>query len=685
MLLEALRRKVAPHVASVLAAKDMAALLGNPDGLRSADHPGRVIITSLHDMALVGLLGDDEKAWEAARRVLISGAISQGTPEIVVFAYDLLQTRLSAADQRLMSAAGVERLREFLKRAGPVHLLGAGGNHVLTYLLYALLWLLAIDGDPGTPALDAERATLLRGFEAGLYSALGEGGYPAEDMGYGTMMTERLVLAATCLRRAGLCDAYGKSPRLARSGQAILHFVQPWGGFLSNTGDHGDGFREREQALPHLARYNNDPTLMWLMGTIDSSGLDADQRGNRDMTSRVITLAPGFEVPINAMSLISLPDAPLPMHPRQADVPTAFRDSDRGIVSFRSGWNDDATFVYFDGSQRPTGAQGHAHDSGGHFSLTALGEYFAVGPGRYGIEQDQHNVMLIDGKSGRTTNGEWGASPHQGRLIAYRPDPLCDYAAADNTPQANCHWSVRHLGLVKGDIPVGRGIKGPGQDGNPTGLETLGYVWTVDDVNAADDYRQFWWTLWSEPGNKIEMDGDHALIHGRRHGGTLHVHFAIPSPDSYPKPHTLELSQDMPNTSSYKYVSRKQQEISAFNTVHHAVYFRPRLTAKLSGWNGNLMAVMIPQKQGEPVPTIESVPTVMGALAMRLTFEHFKDTIIWAYTHQLLEADGIRGRGQWTVVRRARADGRVLAHAIHQADWLEIDGKSFPTEPSAHS
>jgi hypothetical protein len=90
------------------------------------------------------------------------------------------------------------------------------------------------------------------------------------------------------------------------------------------------------------------------------------------------------------------------------------------------------------------------------------------------------------------------------------------------------------------------------------------------------------------------------------------------------------------------------------------------------------MAVMTPRKQGLPEPKVETISTVHGSLAMRLTFTEVEDTLIWAFAHQLLEAGGIRGRGRWVVVRRLRQSGRVRAHAIGQGDWLEIDGRAYP-------
>ena len=36
------------------------------------------------------------------------------------------------------------------------------------------------------------------------------------------------------------------------------------------------------------------------------------------------------------------------------------------------------------------------------------------------------------------------------------------------------------------------------------------YAWTVDDLNFANDYREFWWALNTHPDNKIRLAGSSA-------------------------------------------------------------------------------------------------------------------------------------------------------------------------------
>ena len=604
-------------------------------------------------MAIVGLMDQDERVLKAVKRVLVEAPVHGSNNFNDCMAYDLMQPLLTPEERAGFVKWAAARIEASLKHMGTAYLHSAGANIPMTHMLDALAFCLVISNDETAPDLTEQRNTLIRYFEAAIYAAIGPEGYPAEDIGYGTLMTSRLLRIASMLRRAGYYDAYTQCPRIAKFGRAMLHFVQPWGGFLSNTGDHGDDFGGRDLALSHLARINNDPTLIWLLATLCYPCQEPERR-DKNAPWRETELGPGQLSPTTAVALITLADAPKPVHPRDANVPTAFKDSDRGIVAFRSGWRDNDTYAYFDGSQRPTSAQGHAHDSAGHFTLSAAGEYFAVSPGRYGIEQDQHNTLLVNGKSGQTTDGEWRATWYQGRLTDYRPDPLCDYAAVDASQQANCYWSYRHFGLVKcGDLP--------------------GYAWTMDDVNGANDFRSFWWTMYTAPGNTIAINGKSAQVTGMKTGAILDVHFAIPRAEDYPKPHSLALDQDMPWTSSHKYVGREMAVSGAKNYVHHGTYNRPRLVAKVDGYCGRVMALMIPREKSAPAPVVESIPTLMGSLAMRVQRGGFEDTIIFALGHSLLEANGIRGRGRWAVVRRD-AKRKVVAHAIHQADWLEVDG-----------
>lgn len=619
---------------------------------------GNRYVWALPDFAFIARLDDNTDALTAATRVLQAMARNDRSgkakgrmqfgysgKQYLWGGYDLICELLDPADRQDLNAWLLQHsIRIPFDNLHATFLRCAGQNIPMNGVLTALLGVLALEGDPGIPDLTRERAELVRMFEGSLYSALGPNGYPNEDIGYGTMMVGVQAFVAEALQRAGLFDAYRQCPRFAKFGRAMLHFVQPWGEHLSNTGDHGDDFGVRQFILGRLGR--RDPSLLWLLRTLSyPTQLPAKQHMWPE-----VTLAKGEQVPCSAFSLLIL-DA-LNKKSALPKGTTQFVDRARDIVSFRSGWDKDATFVVFDGSLRPTAAQGHAHDSCGHFSLSALGEYFAIDTGRYNIEQDQHNVVLVDGKSGQSTDGNWRMSWYHGRLTDYRADKFCDTAAVDSSHMSNCYWAYRTLGLVKGTHP---------------------YVWTVEDINFANDYREFWWQLHTSPGNTIEIADNHATIHGRRHGNLLDVHFALPSPVGYPKPHTLLLTQHIQRSGSFRYVSdeevkqrREQFGECAYEMVHGPVFERPRLVAKVAGYNGKFMSLMLPRRKGAKPAVVKQLPTLENSLAVSITFGDVEDTLIFAYEHNLLEANGVSARGQWTVVRRSLKSRKLIASALGQ-------------------
>lgn len=663
-IMAALRRRVFPLVNHVLTSTDLAKRLAWES--RQWSDPGILVRMALDDIALVGVLDEEAHVIEALRRVFqaIPALIEKkADAELSGVAFDLAYPLLPEEVRKLYRATAAELIRKKADRGRKQLYKGAAANSLLGETLSGLGLLLAIRGEPGVENLDQEQKDLVSMFEASMHVAFNPDGYPEEDIGYGTGVASYLSLLAESLRRAGIYDPYVECPRYARFGSAMLHFVQPWGEDLSNTGDHGDDFQQREFVLARQAAENGDRTLLWLLGTLHYTHGKVHPENTLPDYYVEVPLRKGFRTPASGLSLFVLDGLKGEVHPARARASTQFRDRGRGIVSFRSGWGKDDTFVVFDGSHRSPGCAGHWHDSCGHFSLSALGEYFAIDTGRYNIEQSCHNVVLIDGRSGRSTNGEWRMSSHHGQLTHYLPGKLCDFAGVDSSHQHNCYWARRYLGLVKGK-----------------GLPA--YVWTVEDVNKANDLAEFWWTLHTCPENTMDIQGKVAMVRGWRHGNLLEMHFALPPADSYPKPHTLELSQDVASPSSYKYLDNDLSKLvkryrRPADMVHGPVYLRPRLIAKVAGYNGRFMSILIPRKKGSPRVSVDQLQSVDNSLAVRVIADGIEDIVIFAYEHNLLEAAEIVGRGMWCVVRRAVRTGRVLAWELGYGTSLSVGGRGL--------
>jgi hypothetical protein len=668
----ALRGKVEKLVGFVLEAEDVAVMLKG-DG--SHNSQAARIDYGINDMALVAALDQETDAIEAMKRLfgtVCSPGYQGGRLDVASLAipYDLLYPHLSPSERRTYTRAAQTSIRKQIA-GSPSYLKCSGANTPICLVLTAIPTLLAICGDPGVRDLRPELAQLVQRFEASLHTAINVDGYPEEDTGYGVAVVAWLGKLAEMLLRAGIFDAYERCPRFSRFGRAVLHFVEPWGEDLANTGDHGDDFGMREFVLARLATETSDPTLLWLLGTLHYHHGKVHPENRLPDFYIEVPLRQGFRTPATADSLLVLDELRGEVSPGKAGIPTQFRDRGRGIVSFRSGWAADDTFVVFDGSQRSPSAQGHFHDSAGDFLLSAVGEYFAIGTGRYSIEQNCHNVVLVDGKSGRSTDGEWRQSYFHGNLIDYLPGDFCDFAAADSSHQHACYWARRYLGLVKG-----RGARG--------------YVWTVEDINKANDWAGFWWQMQTSPENTIRIRRDSATIRGWRHGNLLDVHFALPAGHEYPRPHTLTVTQDEAAASSYKYLTAnpasKPGRFSGpaghvgryerpSDMVHGPVYVRPRLLGKVAGYNGRSMAVMLPRTKDESPAKVSRLKSLDNSLALSIRFPEVEDTLIFAYEHNLLEANGVSGRGQWCVVRRSLATGRPLAWQLGHGTGLAVGGK----------
>ena len=669
-ILAGLRRKIAPFVARVRADAAPA------DTFRTTvKGPDYAIIWNIADLALVGVLDECDDTIQAARKALLTVPAAFADPAQCggnvytmmygchPLAYDLLHAHLSA-DERAAYCGWVLAacLRPTLAAPPQLYYHNAGANTPICYTLPLLLGLLAIEGDAGVPDLTDAYRELLARLAATLHATIGEDGFPIEDIGYGTAVVAGLAQVVEPLRRAGRYDAYADCPRYTKFGDAILHFAQPWGRYLTNTGDHSDCIICRETVLAREAATTGNAALRWLLGRLVYPTTPPLAGDPTPPTWTEVALRPGYQVPATGWSLLLADDLGPAARPRPATSPTAFCDRSRGIVSFRSGWDDDATLLVFDGSRRSASCQGHQHASGGHFGLSALGEYFAIDTGRYNIEQDCHNVVLVDGRSGRSTHGEWRHTSWDGRLTEYQPGAFCDTAAADSTLQHACHWARRRVGLVKGA-------------GAPA------YVWTLEDVNKEDDWTEFWWQLHTSPENTITITGATATITGWQHGHQLDVHFVLPRPDAYPRAHTVRLEQDVATPSSHKYVTDPHARVAKLgrpaDQLHGPVYVRPRLLAKVSGYNGRFLSLLLPRRQGEAPATVCVLPTVDNALAVRVSFGTVADTLICAYEHQQLEADGVSGRGDWCVVRRDRATRRVLHYELGNGTRLTVDGRAL--------
>jgi len=439
-IMAALHRRTNPLFDTVHQSKNIAKTLAGDGSWHS---PGARIYLAINDMAMVTAMDKEPKALSAMHMIFDSlcredERKTQAAMNILSLAipFDLLYNTFSTKQKKAFIKPAVVEINTLFESLKNDFLKRSGSNIQIGRLLSCIYGILVLKGEPGVRKYNREMKRLIHCVEASLHTTTGRNGYPEEDTGYGVGVSASLFQTGEWLSRAGLFDMLKHCPRIKKFGQAVLHILEPWKKNLSNTGDHGDDFGNREYILTRLATINNDPTLLWLMLRLSYNHGAVHPENKQPDYWIEANLGKGTQVPASYRSLLILDQLKGAKSPETCRIPTAFMDPDRGVVSFRNDWKSDLdSFVFFDGAQRNPSAQGHSHASCGHFSLSAVGEYFSIGTGRYCVDQDQHSVVLVNGKSGRSTQGQWKQCCYPGRLIDYQTDSFCDFTAADSSHQ----------------------------------------------------------------------------------------------------------------------------------------------------------------------------------------------------------------------------------------------------------
>lgn len=517
---------------------------------------------------------------------------------------------------------------------------GAGANiplaQVVTAGIVALIW----GQDCGHPewerVVDLARDACI----VNLRYAFDANGYPYEGSAYGHVTLFHIYLYAQLLLQNGRDDLFASQPVLGLIPQASRNVMLPDRSGLINTNDHG-------LSLPW--------SLPWLLLTARHYRRPADLALWHEYQGPEHPLRPfGFGLP--------WAEAAYPGHPRLGDEnyhePThaltllwwdaaekpgpvaaekeALADYSAGVetANFRTSWSRDAVYLNVPGGGRSHGSFGHAHADCGHFSIFAHGEYLAVDTGRYNTDEDQHNVVLVDGQCFMPTVG-WGYSKRAGRLSRFQHHDWLDYTLADAAALKNCIWADRHILFVRMN----------GDDA---------YVVTLDNLNPDGDPHSFWWQLQAGPSCEIRLEPEQRRASVVAAKARLDVSFILPRPEDLPGGETtLDLRQDMKDW-SYSQPAEKSPHIHSGLMISSAR--RPRLIAEWAGAR-QMMAVMAPRRAGQAPLAVRATP-LERIFHVDIEWAGGVDTIIAALDHGYIDIPGVRGFTELAVIRRD-AGGRV--------------------------
>jgi hypothetical protein len=466
-----------------------------------------------------------------------------------------------------------------------------------------------------------------------------EAGFSYEGTGYGHGVFAYLYPFAELLKLGGFADLYESEPRLKNVLESSLRGMFPGGEFLVNDNDmglmgaqslfyllighkvYGDAlflsFWEAYQGPGHAIRPWGD-MMPWVNGRIGAAGLAME--GTSTLFFSMLYWEPG--VLIEPLERVGHAVAAYSAGTERADI--------------RTSWSKDAVYVNILGAGREHHSQTHRHADAGHFSLFAHGEYLAIDTGRYNSNEDQHNVVLVEGKNAHEVKG-WGMDPMSGRLEGFGHDAELTYVKADMAKMKNCYWADRHFLMVK------------------YGADEA-YVVTVDDINVDNQFHSYVWQLQANEGGRFEVGKDWAVLHGER--GRLDIDFVIPGVgDHVAMPHALEVSA---GEQEWQWPYGKEQKIGGLLKagVLQSSVRRERLAAKLTGANGVMMAVMSPRAKGAKRLGLARVEHAR-ALEVVVRTGAFEDTIIAAPNRAVIETERVKAMSELVFVRRDLS-GRVV-------------------------
>lgn len=196
----------------------------------------------------------------------------------------------------------------------------------------------------------------------------------------------------------------------------------------------------------------------------------------------------------------------VPLNINEANLPLAEHFPQRGLITFRSGWElDDSLFTIEAG---PYYCVTHNQADKGHFGFYRFGKIWAADT-IYGNNRDPegrcqtiaHNCVLINGEGQALSGASRGTD---GEILAYEDHKYYGYALADATSAYNISYH--------GDLGVGaefalrHSVYVRPSGGKPA------YAVVFDDIKKDDSEHLYSWQLLSWEDMDIKADGDNPVV-----------------------------------------------------------------------------------------------------------------------------------------------------------------------------
>lgn len=388
----------------------------------------------------------------------------------IATAYDMLHTSLTPAERKAIRTGLAEHAEAMYDSLAPsVNTTGFryDQNHTYIPTIGLATTALALMGEePRAEAWLTRSAAIM----ARSRHVLGTDGYYYEGTGYWAYALNWHVRYADLMARA-TGDRYHDLPILAKNWLMPLHLSLPGAPKVFDVGDVGHGLKDGKRSSTRV----NQHSMFWSLASVLKSP-KAQLIGNQ-LEARW----PEQDYP----TLAFLRFDPSIKPTKLADIKPYHHFADHGIVSWRSGWGDDATVLLYR-SGPPMGHAaaakvkrltdwtmncGHTHPDIGSFWLYARGAYLAVDTGYTAKKYTRdHNTLTIDGVGQGMDGSYWNE-----RGYPYERFDQCRVERAELSKNA-----AVIAGEFSGAYPARLGLKLLRR----TMKVTRNYLLIVDDMQA---------------------------------------------------------------------------------------------------------------------------------------------------------------------------------------------------------
>jgi|GEM_PF-953494 len=530
---------------------------------------------------------------------------------------------------------------------------GAGGNIPYTRNtqagIVALLWGAEVDYPDWETVVDRSVEVARQYIRHGC----DRGGFFYEGSGYGGFLMLYLSEFAVLLKQCGWCDLFELEPVLEKLADANIQMLLSDFSFSATTNDLGYRSPNSLWWLHVTAREYNRPEHRSAWQAFQ--GPDHPIRPWGDFWPGLARILGEDERTNGACDRTLMYtflhwDAAAPVIPlTESTMPLGFCTTGSGTASFRSSWSRNSIFACLLGAGRDRASHGHAHADCGHFGISIGSEYLAIDTGRYNTNEDQHSIVLIDGKNRYPSSREGGGMDRDrrsGKLKNYEQTDYLDHCTADATHMKDCVWALRDFFFVRVDAENA-------------------YIIMLDNINfdGGQQPHEYWWQMQVSPDAAIEIkdDGTAAVLGKQNRLDCSFFQKRQEDVAADKAPNQINLEEDIQEW-VWPYGREQVDKAAEFELLGLQITSvrRPRLLAKQKSNSCTLLSVVVPRRLEQPLLSIQQFGVTNG-IGVEVIAPTFCDRFYAAPDHAFIEAeDGTRGFAEFAMQRNGNG-GQVLA------------------------